>query len=175
MADSENITKHDNLILTSEQIKQKIRRIAWEIHERNFRSGDLAVVGIASEGRVFAGKLADELSVITGRNIACLTLKLDKHATRLPQIELDMPVDSLENKTIILTDDVLNSGRTLLYALSGFLRLHLSKVQTAVIVERSHRQFPIAADYVGHSLSTTVGEHVDVRIDSEGNMSAYLN
>ena len=164
----------ESLILTSEKLKQKVKRIAYEIRERNFRGPEIALVGIAAEGHVFACMLQAELEILEQKPVTCLKLVLNKHAESMPPIKLSAAYEVLEGKTIIITDDVLNTGRTLLYASAAFLNLKLYKIQTAVIIDRSHRSFPIAADYTGHVLSTTLNEHVDVRTGPDGSLSVYL-
>lgn len=164
-----------HVILNKVQIEQKIIRIAWEIYERNFGEKELVLVGIAWEGYEFALKLQGLLTEISQMEVGLVKLQFNKHAESLPSIIADLPFQNLENKVIVLTDDVLNTGRTISYALSAFLSIPIRKIQVAVIVDRNHRLFPIRADYIGHALSTTINEHVTVKIDSSGAHEVILS
>jgi pyrimidine operon attenuation protein / uracil phosphoribosyltransferase len=161
-------------ILSSHQTVQKIRRIAFEIYEQNFEEKGIIVAGIAGEGYTFAQRLDAELKEISPLNIELVELRFDKHVHQQSSILFDKEVD-VENKVVIIADDVLNTGRTLAFALEPFLKVRMKKVQVAVIVDRSHHLFPIHADYVGFSLSTTLTDHVEVILSDVEHEGVYLN
>ena len=160
-------------ILSSHQTNQKIRRIAFEIYEQNFEETGIILAGIAGEGFEFAKRLSDELKEISPLNVQLIELLFDKNIHYQSPILFDKETD-VENKVVVVTDDVLNTGRTLAFGLEPFLRVRMKKVQVAVIVDRSHHLFPVHADYVGYSLSTTISEHVEVVLSREGEEGVYL-
>ncbi len=162
------------LILDHQQTMQKIRRIAFEIYEQNFQEEEIIFAGIYDRGYEFAKLLQEELEAISPIKTKLVQVSVDKSSPMQSDIDLDISSEELQGKTVIITDDVLNSGRTLAYSLKPFLKCALNRLQIAVIVERSYRQFPVAADYVGYALSTTVQEHIQVTLDEE-NSSVYLN
>ncbi len=161
-------------ILTSIQTNQKIRRIAFEIFEENFQEDEIIIAGIVGEGHTFAEKLTAALQEISPLQVKLVQLDFDKNLHQLSSIKLDDPNLDYENKVVVIVDDVLNTGRTFAFALAPFLRVPMKKVQVAVIVDRSHHLFPIHADYVGYSLSTTISEHVQVILSNEENAGVYL-
>ncbi|QRR04311.1 phosphoribosyltransferase [Dyadobacter sandarakinus] len=160
-------------ILTSQQTRQKIRRIAFEIYEQNFEETGIIIAGIAGEGYTFARLLTAELQQIAPLNVQLIELRFDKHIHHQSPILFDRDVD-VENQVVVVTDDVLNTGRTLAFALEPFLKVQMKKVQVAVIVDRSHHKFPVHADFVGYSLSTTLTEHVEVVLNGSGEEGVYL-
>jgi len=163
-----------NLILNKQQILQKIKRISFEIYENNFSEGEIVLAGIDEKGYIFANLLKNEIESISPLKVVLVKIQLDKLAGVQSEVHLDIDIERLKNKTVILADDVLNTGRTLAYALKPFLNIELNKLQTVVIVDRSHQLFPIAADYVGYSLATTLRERIDVVLD-EQDYGVYLH
>ncbi len=161
-------------ILTSNQTYQKIRRIAFEIFEQNFQEKEIILAGIVGEGYSFAKRLATELTDISPLEVVLVRLDFDKNIHYQSPILMDDTHLDFQNKVVVIVDDVLNTGRTLAFALDPFLRTEMKKVQVAVIVDRSHHLFPIHADYVGYSLSTTISEHVKVVLSDEENAGVYL-
>lgn len=157
----------EHLILDKAQTQQKIKRIAFEIYERNFKEKEIVLAGIYDKGYLFAKLLQKELSEISSIKITLIKVTLDKFATAQSEITLDVDLKTLKKKTIILIDDVLNTGRTLAYSLKPFLNIEVKKIQVAVIVDRRHKSFPIDADYVGYTLSTTLKEHIEVNFTKQ--------
>ncbi len=151
--------------------EQKMRRMALEIIEDNYDVKELVLAGIRDNGTVVARtiqKMIGELSSITTKLI---TITLDK---RLPKdIELSEQMD-FTGKVIIVIDDVANSGKTLLYALKPFLEFHPKKIQSLVLVERSHNSFPVHSDYAGLSIATTLQDHIYVEVEGETIRGAYM-
>ncbi|MBU1821973.1 MAG: phosphoribosyltransferase [Bacteroidetes bacterium] len=161
-------------VLTLEQTQQKIRRIAFEIYERNFEEEDIVLAGITGEGYEFARLLANELKSISPLKTRLVEIVLDKERPLNSDISFRKDFTLNDSKVVIVADDVLNTGRTLAFALQPFLQFRLKKLQVAVIVDRSHRHFPVSADYVGYALSTTFNEHVEVILSRKGEEGVYL-
>lgn len=163
-----------NQILNKKQILQKIRRIAYEIYEQNFEETTLVVAGIHDMGFTFAKMLSATIQEISPIKAELVSVQLDKASPLQSEVILDVALEELNNKVVIVVDDVLNTGRTLVYSLKPFLNCSIKKLQVAVLVDRSHKSFPIAADFIGYSLSTTINEHIHVEL-SEHNFGVYLD
>ena len=161
-------------ILTPLQTSQKIRRIAFEIYEQNFLETSIIIAGIEGEGYAFASKLSGELCDISPLQVQLLELRFDKNIHHQSPIIFGDTEIVVEDQVVVITDDVLNTGRTLAFALEPFLQVRMKKVQVAVMVDRSHHLFPVHADYVGYSLSTTISEHVEVVLSRAGEEGVYL-
>ena len=162
-----------SLILTHEQIIQKTRRIAYEIYEHNLLEKELILVGIHDEGYNFAKMLNAELIEIAPFTTKIVGLRLDKEAPTQSEISLECADSELKNKAIILIDDVSNTGKTMAYSLKPFLKIKVKKIETAVLVNRSHTQFPVAVKYSGFELATTIKDHVEAQLEGE-NKAVYL-
>lgn len=167
-------TGQPTLILNAEQIRQKIRRIAFQIYETNFEEPTLLLAGIAGEGYVLARALADELRLIAPFRVELLRLQFDKTQPAQPDVRPDPVAPDYTDKVVVVVDDVLYTGRTLAFSLQPFLRVPVRKLQVAVLVDRNHPRYPVAADYKGYELSTTLTEHVDVVLSDEDRMGIYL-
>src|SRR5687768_14783807 len=155
------------LILDKEQIQQKINRIAYQILEDNLDEQEIVLAGIWDRGYKLALRLKSVLSKISDLKITMLRIDLDRLNSKLVA-NTDLDESQWKNKVIILVDDVLNSGKTLAYGLGVFLNTPHKKIRTVVLVDRSHKIFPIATDFVGLQLATILKEHVDVVMDVEG-------
>src|SRR5882762_7328633 len=151
-----------SLILDAPQINQKIKRMAYEIYENNFREKAVVLAGIEGQGYSFAQLLAKELASISEIQPIVVKVSLDKLAPLQSEISIDVDGKALKKKCVILVDDVLNTGRTLAYSLKPLLNLEVKKIEVAVLVNRSHPMFPIMPAYTGLELSTTLNEHVEV-------------
>lgn len=154
------------LILDKKQIRQKITRMSYQIWEDNLEESELIIAGIIDSGYTLAKRLQKELQRVSGIKVTLMKISLDKDSSHL-KADTDLPVENCTNKVVILVDDVLNSGRTLAYGLGVFLNTPLKKLRTAVLVNRSHRKFPISADFTGLDLATIIKEHVDVILDGD--------
>jgi pyrimidine operon attenuation protein / uracil phosphoribosyltransferase len=161
-------------ILSPHQTRQKIRRIAYEVYEQNFEEQAILVAGITGEGYAFARRLVEELRAISPLEVQLVELRFDKEVPHQSPVEFDDAATRLDDQVIIVADDVLNTGRTLAFALQPFLKVRVRKLQVAVIVDRSHRRFPVSADYIGYSLSTTMNEHVEVILSDAQTEGVYL-
>ena len=162
-------------ILNHQQIQQKIDRIAYQILEDCFEEKEIIIAGIASRGYTLAKRLKAVLEKISKIKIQLIEIVLDKDADHL-EAQIDVKIEKCKNKTIILVDDVLNSGRTLAYGLGVFLNIPTKKVRTAVLIDRSHKQFPVSTDFAGYTISTISQEHVSVVFSSKkSEESVYLS
>ena len=158
-------------ILSKEVAAKKLRRLALEIIESNPDEKELILAGIRGSGTVVADCIQKNISALSSLNTKLITLTLDKKEPK--EVELSEKID-FNNKVIILVDDVANSGKTMLYALKPFISFHPKKIQTLVLVERSHKQFPIHADYLGLSVASTMQEHIYVEVSDTEVLGAYL-
>ena len=160
-------------VLNHKQIGQKITRMAFEIYERNIHSTGVVFAGITGMGTSLSRLLATELRRISPLSVEELEVFLDKKSVSTSEIDLSAQLD-LQGKTIIMVDDVLNTGKTLVYAMKPFLDREIQKMEIAVLVNRSHGLFPLKPDYTGFELATTLSEHI--RVDfSENNYSVHLD
>ncbi len=163
----------ENIILTHQEIEHKIRRIAYQIYETFVDEKTIVIAGISSNGYVLAGKLAATLSEISTIKVSLCEVHINKLAPHTA-IVTSLEKSDYENKGLVLVDDVLNSGTTLVYGVKHFLDVPLKKFKTAVLVDRNHKKYPVKADFKGISLSTSIQEHVQVVFDAKGDY-AYLN
>ena len=163
------------LILTSEQIQQKIYRIAYEIYENNYDEKEIIIAGIANNGYVLAERISDKLKKISPIKVNLIEVKVNKKNPNNQAVEIAIDDKELANKVIILVDDVLKSGKTLMFGAKPFLNFPVKRLTTVVLVDRGHNRYPIKADFVGLSLSTTLQEHITVEMNTAGNAKAYLS
>lgn len=161
-----------NIILNREEIQQKVTRISYQIYETFVDENEIIIAGIAKNGFIFAEKLANELSNISDLKVTLCEVYIDKQN---PQKEITTSIskEDYQNKGLVLVDDVLNSGTTLIYGVKHFLNVPLKKFKTAVLVDRNHKKYPVKADFKGISLSTSLHEHVQVVFEENDNY-AYL-
>ncbi|MET0392833.1 MAG: phosphoribosyltransferase family protein [Chitinophagaceae bacterium] len=158
-------------ILDQQAAEKKLRRMALEIIENNLDEKQLILAGIQESGSVVARNIQRLIAEHSSVGTELISIRLDK---RKPlAVELSRAMD-FNDKVIIVADDVASSGKTLLYAIKPFLDHHPKKIQTLVLVERSHTSFPVRPDYVGVSLATTLQEHIYVEVEGETVLGAYL-
>lgn len=160
-------------ILNDAQVKQILKRLAYQVYENNFNEKELIVAGIEGRGVKIADMLCAELGSICKIKLHTTDIVLDKSNPTGKQIVLSNEKLKVTGKVVIVVDDVLNTGKTLLYSLIPFVKDKTSKIQTLVLVDRNHKTFPVAADYVGTELSTTLQEHIEVSIE-KGKVNVYL-
>ena len=158
-------------ILSKEVVEKKLRRMAYEILENNIDEKEIILAGIRESGSVVAKVMQQMLAVISSFKTELITITLDKKEPT--DVSLSKTFD-FNGKVIILIDDVCNSGKTLLYALKPFIASQPKKIQTLVLVERTHTSFPVRPDYVGLSIATTIQEHIFVEVKGEEVTGAYL-
>lgn len=162
-------------ILSTQQIQQKLNRLAYEVYENNFAEKELLIVGIDGNGY----KIAQNLVSLLG-SISSLKLKLGKITINKEEPWNGEPVTDFEEKDyvkkcVVLVDDVLNSGKTMMYAVKLFLDKPVKKINTLVLVDRSHSRFPVKADFVGLSLSTSLQEHIEADFSKKNKEVVYLS
>jgi pyrimidine operon attenuation protein/uracil phosphoribosyltransferase len=160
-----------NYILDKNVALRKMQRMAYEIVEHNIDEQEIILAGIRGSGSVVARCIQQKLSEISSVNTSLITISLDKKQPRNVTVS---PAMDFNSKVIVIIDDVANSGKTLLYALKPFLDFFPKKIQTLVLVERSHNNFPVRPDYVGLSISTTLQEHIFVEVNDKEVTGAYL-
>lgn len=162
-------------ILNHRQIEQKIKRMAYEIYERNFEESEIILIGVNYRGMEIAQRLLHHLLHIAENVMITVSrIQLSPANPLAEAIHLEMPVEELNGKSVIFVDDVANTGRTLFYAMQPIFEVLPKKVEAAVLVDRMHKSFPVRADYIGHVLATTLGENIFVDIISENEEAAYL-
>ena len=160
-----------NYILTKEVAEKKLQRMAYEIVERNPGEDNIILAGIKDNGLVIAQKMMKLLRPIYSGQLNLIDISLDKK--NLSHIHLS-PEINLDEKVFIVADDVVNAGKTLLYALKPILQFSPKKIQTLVLVERTHKAFPVTSDYVGLSIATTLEEHIIVEVEGNEINGAYM-
>lgn len=161
-------------ILTHQQIQHKIERIAYQIYEANVSEKEIVVAGIEGGGLLFAKKIMSVLKNITEAEIILCKVIMDKKNPLKSGVSTSIPEEEYANKSVVLVDDVLNSGTTLIYGVHHFLKTPLKQLKTAVLVNRNHKKYPVKADYKGISLSTSLQEHVNVLFEPKKNR-VYLD
>jgi pyrimidine operon attenuation protein/uracil phosphoribosyltransferase len=167
------MTASKQIILSHEEINHKIRRIAYQIYESNVDGNEVVLAGIDSNGYILAQKLKANLDQISDLTSVLCKVVIDKKNPLNP-ITTSIEATAYTNKSVVLIDDVLNSGTTLIYGVKHFLSVPLKQFKTAVLVNRNHKKFPVKADYKGISLSTSLHEHVEVVLTGKV-YEAFLN
>ena len=155
------MTASKQIILNHQEINHKIRRIAYQIYENNVNETEVILAGIDANGYILAKKLKATLDKISDLNSVLCKVVIDKKNPLNPITTSVAPSD-YSNKSIVLIDDVLNSGSTLIYGVKHFLDVPVTQFKTAVLVNRNHKKYPVKADFKGISLSTSLNEHVEV-------------
>lgn len=164
----------ENLILDERKVKQIIKRFAYHILENNFKEKEIVLVGVFDKGYQMAELIKNQLEQIAeSAIIRIVRLDVDKSNPVASEIKLDEELKVLKKKPIVLIDDVLNSGRTMAHCLTALLEFDPKKIETVVLVDRSHKRFPLHANYKGYELSTTMDEHVEVRLDKDFGVYLY--
>ena len=161
-------------ILDKASIDYKLKRLAWEIYEHNYNQKEIIFVGISIRGLEIAKRLSKHIRSISKIRVIIGNLNLDKKNPYNKDVKLDLKDKDYKDKTVLLCDDVLNSGKTLMYSVKPFLNVPLLKLSVVVLVDRNHNRYPIKADYVGLSLATTLQEYVTVDLGGEKE-GAYLS
>jgi pyrimidine operon attenuation protein/uracil phosphoribosyltransferase len=149
------------VILDKKQIEHKLKRIAYQIYETNVQENEVIIAGIKENGFIFAKKLKSVVEKISPLKVTLCEVHIDKkHPTK--EIRTSLLPEEYTNKSLLLVDDVLHSGTTLIYGVKHFLNVPLKQFKTAVLVDRNHKKYPIKADFKGISLSTSLNENVTV-------------
>ena len=157
-------------ILGAEAIAHKVQRLAWELYDRHSKAEQLYVVGIQGNGYWLAQQLVAKLNGISDMKIELMELALDKSDPKPADMQIDLP----SGAHVALVDDVLNSGRTLLWAVIKLMEFHPQQLSTTVLVDRSHKRYPVKADIKGLSLSTTLQETVKLNVENGAAVNVCL-
>lgn len=161
-------------ILNADQINKKITRIAYEIYEDNSSEKEVVLAGTVSGGYEIAQKIEQVLKKISPLKIALTKVTVNKNTlSEEGAISLEKKIN-LSGKTVILVDDVLNTGQMLSYCMKTILQFPVKSLKIAVLVDRNHTLFPIKSDYTGLSVSTTLQEHIEVNVKTKGKESVIL-
>lgn len=153
------------LVLNGAEVELKIKRIAWEVFERHANESEVILVGIANSGYWLAKQVHSQLERISDLKITLVEMELNKKEPLSHDVRLSADLSSFGGKCVVLIDDVLNSGKVLIYGIRYLLTQPLKQLTTAVLVDRNHKTFPVKADVKGLSLSTSLSEHVEVVIN----------
>lgn len=155
------------LVLNSLQIQQRINRIAYQIYENNYQEKKVIIAGIASNGFLLAKRIAKKLEEISPIQVKLAEIVINKKNPLAKKVKVNLPKKELKGKVVIVVDDVLESGKTILYGINPFLAVPIKRLITVVLVDRDHHSFPVRADYVGISLATTMQEHISVILNKK--------
>jgi pyrimidine operon attenuation protein / uracil phosphoribosyltransferase len=161
------------LLLNSLQIHQRIDRIAYQIYEDNFNEPEIIIAGIAKSGFVFAQLLQEAFTKLSKIPVRLIEIRLDKENPIEFTLTPSLSESELQDKVVIIADDVLNSGKTLIHSLRPFLEANTRKIRTVLLVNRDHKRYPVEADYVGITISTSLRDHIRVDLVS-GREAVYM-
>ncbi len=156
------MTSATTQVLSKTQVQQKIDRIAYQVYENNHSEKEIIIAGIDGNGTLLAEKLAKAVEKVSPLKVKLVNVTINKDKPADNPIEISISKKEIENKVVVVVDDVLNSGKTLMYAIRHILQVNLKALRTVVLIDRDHKRFPVKADYVGLELSTTLQEHVSV-------------
>lgn len=162
-----------SLVLTKAEVEQKIRRIAFELYENNFKEKNIVLAGIDGQGYTFAKLVSEQLESISPIAVKIVKVTLDKLAPQQSEVKVDCDEKDFRKKCIVIVDDVLNTGKTIAFGMKPFLNVEVKRIEVAVLVNRSHTQFPILPTYTGFELSTTLNERVEVVLGKKA--AVYLH
>jgi pyrimidine operon attenuation protein/uracil phosphoribosyltransferase len=162
------------LILNSIQIQQRINRIAYQMYENNYREKEIIMAGIASNGYILAKRIAAKLEEISPIKVKLAEIIVNKKNPLARKVKINLAENDIKGKVVIVVDDVLESGRTMIYGIEPFLKVAVKRLITVILVDRDHHLFPVRADYVGISLATTMQEHITVILNGKKD-AVYLS
>lgn len=155
-------------ILNHQEINHKIKRIAYQIYETFVEEDKIIIAGISKNGYLLAQEITTVITQISNKEIILCEVFINKQNPKSP-VTTSISSTEYENQNIVLIDDVLNSGATLIYGVKHFLEVSVKKLKTAVLIDRNHKKFPIKADFKGLSLSTSLHEHVSLIFETDNN------
>lgn len=163
------------IILEHEQILRTITRIAYQIYEQHVESTELIIAGIEEQGYFLAEKIADELKQISPLNIVLTSVSINKEQPTEATTKISIDASAITGKNVVVVDDVLNTARTMVYAIYPFFKSGAANISTAVLADRNHKKFPVAANFTGISLATTLQQHITFDVNSDKTMQLSLN
>ena len=161
-----------NIILNHNKINKIVRRLAYQILESNINSPEIILIGIHQNGYNLSEIIFEELKAITKIKTELFFVKINKKSP-LKNIVFECEKEYLKNKSIVLIDDVLNTGKTLIYCTKSLLDVELNSFKTVVLIDRNHKKFPIKVDYKGISVSTSIADHIEL-IFEKNNIHALI-
>jgi len=161
-------------ILDNKQLDQKLERLAYQILENNLDEDNIFFLGINKNGLRFAKYLLSTYTKLTSQSAELGNIKLNAANPIKGEVSIDIPLNRLNNASIIVIDDVANTGRTIFYATKPLMEILPKKVEAAVLIDRKHKSFPIKVDYVGLSLATTLKENIRVDLLKKTQKSVFL-
>jgi pyrimidine operon attenuation protein/uracil phosphoribosyltransferase len=161
------------LLLDHDNIMQKLKRLAYQLAEDLYGEKEIILFGIKNNGYLLAAELAKKINDIGALKVSLYALTINKKAPHNTEISIEVDIESLNNKTIVIVDDVANTGRIISYSIKPFLNILPKKLRTLALVDRKHKAFPVSVDYAGLSLATTMKEQIKVEF-SKGRVNAYL-
>ena len=162
----------NSAVLLNDQILQKTKRIAFQIHENTFDEAIVFVGGISGTGYILAERIVEHLSSLSNQKICLFEIKVNKKDPLSERIALSIEDDLLKDSPVIVVDDVINSGRTMIYAVNRILENPIKILKIATLVNRTHRRFPVKADFVGLNIATTLQDNILVELGDKN--GAYL-
>jgi pyrimidine operon attenuation protein/uracil phosphoribosyltransferase len=162
------------LILSNRQIQQRIDRIAYQIYENNYLEKEIIIAGIAKNGYALAERISEKLREISPIKVKLAEVAMNKKDPPSGKVKVNIAEKEMKDKVVIVVDDVLESGRTMIYGIDPFLKSSVKRLTTVVLVDRAHHSYPIKADFVGISLATTMQEHISVELNGGKNDAVYL-
>lgn len=148
-------------ILDHTKIQHMLKRMAYQIYESNVNETEIILAGIKENGFLLAKKLKKEVEKISPLKVTLCEIVVNKKSP-LAAITSSISLDKIKNKSIVVIDDVLHSGGTLIHAVKYILEVPVKQIKTAVLIDRNHKRFPVKADFKGISLSTSMNENVGV-------------
>jgi pyrimidine operon attenuation protein/uracil phosphoribosyltransferase len=163
------------LVMNPKQVAQRLNRLAWQVYENCYREEEIIVAGIATNGFRLAKRIAKYLEEISQIKVILCEVQMTKDNPLDGKTTFNLSEKQIDGKTIVVVDDVSNSGRTLMYGVKLFLEFPVKSVQTLVLVDRDHNRFPVKTNYVGLSLATTMQEHITVEAGENEDVSVYLD
>lgn len=153
-----------NIILNKSKIDKIVKRLAYQILESNLNSKEIVLIGVYQNGYFLAQRIFEELKNISKKKIDIFFIKINKK-NPLENLIFECKKESLKNKSIVLIDDVLNTGKTLIYCIKSLLDVELCSFKTVVLIDRNHKKYPVKVDFKGISLSTSIADHVELILD----------
>ena len=160
------MVKETTVILDKKQIAHKLRRMAFQVYETNVNEDEVIIAGISENGYKIARKLKRLVESISPLTVILCKMSINKKDP-INSVSTSLEADEYRNKSVVLVDDVLNSGTTMIYGVKHFLNVPLSQFKTAVLVDRNHKKYPVKADFKGISLSTSLNENVKVVLEKD--------
>jgi len=154
-----------NIVLNADDIEKKIKRLSYQIIEKNFNKKDIIIIGIQPNGKYLSERIKGYIMEYSDIKVSLYDMELDKKIFLFKKCTPELIYDHINNNIIVFIDDVMNSAGTLMYAINKILSYHPKDIQIGVLIERTHKSFPLSANFKGLELSTSEFEHVEVRLN----------